>query len=302
MENNEYCKEDKQLEMPEYVTLEQKYNCKECKLNKRYNKGTFAKCMGNPATRSDCIKRSKIFLLLFNIVTGIIIAVAYIWIYSKQKDLLLSLAYTIIFMVGMDIISSLIEFAVDKIFEKFEKFRENSYKKKVENLKMLRRQQEEEEHNQQEKEKKKYEEIDEAKKLFFRLEKEYFDNLEDAISKSQIDKENKKNFFKKYQNFLKSIKDLLEQVNTKNYYVSEVKILFQVHLPKLMEYIDVYVDAIETDKESKSQREELAKLLEAFTEKAIWTKDNLNKAQAENLVYKMQALREVVHVKEVNEQ
>ena len=292
----------KEIKMPKYVTLYEKYKCYDCKLNRyHFINNTSAKCEGSPSKRTECIKRTKPFSIIYNIVTGIIIAVAFILIYSRLKDLLLSLAYIVIFMVGMDIFSNLIGFAIDKIFEKIEKSRRKSYEQKIENLKAMERQKEEEEQRQQEKENEKYKEIDEAKEFFFRLSNEDFENLKKAINKSQIDKENKKDFLNKYKNLLKSMENLLEHVNSKNFHLSEIKVLFQIHLPKLEEYIETYIEAIETNKESESQREELSKLLEAFTDRIIWIKENLKKAEAENLVHKMQALREVVHVKEQEE-
>ena len=292
----------KEIKMPKYVTLYEKYKCYDCKLNRyHFINNTSAKCEGSPSKRTECIKRTKPFSIIYNIVTGIIIAVAFILIYSRLKDLLLSLAYIVIFMVGMDIFSNLIGFAIDKIFEKIEKSRRKSYEQKIENLKAMERQKEEEEQRQQEKENEKYKEINEAKEFFFRLSNEDFENLKKAINKSQIDKENKKDFLNKYKNLLKSMENLLEHVNAKNFHLSEIKVLFQIHLPKLEEYIETYIEAIETNKESESQREELSKLLEAFTDRIIWIKENLKKAEAENLVHKMQALREVVHVKEQEE-
>ena len=292
----------KEIKMPKYVTLYEKYKCYDCKLNRyHFINNTSAKCEGSPSKRTECIKRTKPFSIIYNIVTGIIIAVAFILIYSRLKDLLLSLAYIVIFMVGMDIFSNLIGFAIDKIFEKIEKSRRKSYEQKIENLKAMERQKEEEEQRQQEKENEKYKEINEAKEFFFRLSNEDFENLKKAINKSQIDKENKKDFLNKYKNLLKSMENLLEHVNSKNFHLSEIKVLFQIHLPKLEEYIETYIEAIETNKESESQREELSKLLEAFTDRIIWIKENLKKAEAENLVHKMQALREVVHVKEQEE-
>ena len=292
----------KEIKMPKYVTLYEKYKCYDCKLNCcRFINNTSAKCEGSPSKRTECIKRTKPFSIIYNIVTGIIIAVAFILIYSRLKDLLLSLAYIVIFMVGMDIFSNLIGFAIDKIFEKIEKSRRKSYEQKIENLKAMERQKEEEEQRQQEKENEKYKEINEAKEFFFRLSNEDFENLKKAINKSQIDKENKKDFLNKYKNLLKSMENLLEHVNSKNFHLSEIKVLFQIHLPKLEEYIETYIEAIETNKESESQREELSKLLEAFTDRIIWIKENLKKAEAENLVHKMQALREVIHVKEQEE-
>lgn len=292
----------KEIKMPKYVTLYEKYKCYDCKLNRyHFINNTSAKCEGSPSKRTECIKRTKPFSIIYNIVTGIIIAVAFILIYSRLKDLLLSLAYIVIFMVGMDIFSNMIGFAIDKIFEKIEKSRRKSYEQKIENLKAMERQKEEEEQRQQEKENEKYKEINEAKEFFFRLSNEDFEDLKKAINKSQIDKENKKDFLNKYKNLLKSMENLLEHVNAKNFHLSEIKVLFQIHLPKLEEYIETYIEAIETNKESESQREELSKLLEAFTDRIIWIKENLKKAEAENLVHKMQALREVVHVKEQEE-
>ena len=107
----------KEIKMPKYVTLYEKYKCYDCKLNRcRFINNTSAKCEGSPSKRTECIKRTKPFSIIYNIVTGIIIAVAFILIYSRLKDLLLSLAYIVIFMVGMDIFSNLIGFAIDKIF------------------------------------------------------------------------------------------------------------------------------------------------------------------------------------------
>lgn len=213
-------------------------------------------------------------------------------------------------MVGMDIFSNLMGFAIDKIFEKIEKSRRKNYDKKVENLKVIEKQKQEEEQRQQEKENEKYKDIKEAKELFFRLSNEDFKNLKNAVVKSTIvnknlknavDKEKKKALLVEYKNFIKSMEELLVHVNSKNFHLSEIRVLFQFHLPKLEEYIETYTETVETNKEREEQREELVKLLKAFTKRNIWIKENLNKAEAENLVYKMQALREVVHVKESEE-
>lgn len=302
MKNNED-KSYKKIEMPKYVTLFEKYKCYECKLWHR-------SCEGYPEKMTDCVKWTKPFSWFYNLVTGLIIILVFFLTFTKLKDLLLSLAYIVIFMVGMDIFSNLMGFAIDKIFEKIEKSRRKNYDKKVENLKVIEKQKQEEEQRQQEKENEKYKDIKEAKELFFRLSNEDFKNLKNAVVKSTIvnknlknavDKEKKKALLVEYKNFIKSMEELLVHVNSKNFHLSEIRVLFQFHLPKLEEYIETYTETVETNKEREEQREELVKLLKAFTKRNIWIKENLNKAEAENLVYKMQALREVVHVKESEE-
>lgn len=296
--------EDKEITIPEFVCLKDKYKCFECKLNK-YNvsykkrlQRLFATCSGKPSRRTQCKKRCWFFADLFSIVTAIIVVIAFFCIYSHFQKLLISIAWTIIFAIGMDIICCLIEFGLDKAFESLEKLRKSNYEKKVENLEAIKRQKMKEEERQQEKEKELYKGINEAKEMFESLSNEYFDRLKNITSKSKLDDVNvkKKKLLRSYKDFLKNVEDLLEHVNLNNFYLSEVKVLFQIHLPKLIEYISIYIEAVETGKEIESQVEELTKLLETFTEKVAWIKENLNNSEAENLIYKMQALREVINV------
>ena len=52
----------KEIKMPKYVTLYEKYKCYDCKLNRyHFINNTSAKCEGSPSKRTECIKRTKPF-------------------------------------------------------------------------------------------------------------------------------------------------------------------------------------------------------------------------------------------------
>ena len=98
--------QEKEITIPEFVCLKDKYKCFECKLNK-YNvsykkrlQRLFATCSGKPSRRTQCKKRFWFFTDLFSIVTAIIVVIAFFCIYSHFQKLLISIAWTIIFAIG----------------------------------------------------------------------------------------------------------------------------------------------------------------------------------------------------------
>lgn len=58
--------------------------------------------------------------------------------------------------------------------------------------------------------------------------------------------------------------------------------------------ITIYAQKVENETETKEQIDQLNKLLESFNTKSVQIRENLDKSDAESLVYKMQALREVI--------
>lgn len=290
-----------EISMPPYVELKEKYKCDKCKYNKknaeyRYKfpealKYIFADCKANPHKRTECKKRCSLISTLFSILTAAILILAYLVIFSHTNSWLSALPWTIIFGVALDIVCYLIELGVDKIFENIEKMRRNNYDKKVENIEAINRQKRQEARKQKEKEELVYKDINEANSLFSELSKTY-----------KTAKKRKKNSFPElneelmssFEEFIKSLESLLSHINLDNFYYSDIKIFFQIHLPKLKEYIMIYLTNVEDGKETEQQIKELIKLLERFNTKAIQLRENLINSNAESLVYKMQALGDVV--------
>lgn len=298
-------KESKSMKIPDYVCLKEKYKCDKCifneeKRNKRHLyrfphnlKYMFSNCNGEPNRRTQCKKRCWFFSDLFSLITAAVIVVVLIALFSHLKSLMLAIAYTIIFAVGLDIVCCIIEYVVDKIFEGIEKMRRKNYDKKVENIEAVNREKEREIERQKEKEKELYKDIDEAKKLFSSLSKDYLNKIK-KNDKSGRFPELKKEVYKKYKELLENISSLLKIITLENFYLSEVRTLFQVYIPKLCEHITSYAQKVEKETETEEQIEQLAKLLESFNAKIIQVRENLNSSDSESLVYKMQALREVV--------
>ena len=291
---------EQKLCIPDYISLREKYKCDKCSLNKRNVisnkrlKYLFSTCDGEPCKRTQCKKRSWFFSDLFSLLTAAIVVIAFICIFSHFQDLLLALAWTIIFVIGMDSICCLFEYVVDNTFENIEKLRRKNYDKKVAEIEALNQEKIKEAEKKKEKEAEVYKDINAAKYLVSSLSNEYFDRLKEVFYKSKMLKEKKQAVLKVYKELLENIESLLEYINLENFYFSEIKVFFQVHLPKLMEYIIIYIESVENDKETEEQLEELRKLLESFNTRVIDIKENLKNSDVEDLIYKMQALRKVV--------
>ena len=302
---------EQKLYIPDYISLKEKYKCDTCKLNEKnvqYHHGflqslkyIFFTCNGEPCRRTQCKKRCWLFSDLFCLGTTAIIVIAFFCIFFHFQDLMLSLAWTIIFAIVMDLICCFIEYVVDKFFENIERLRRKRYDKKVADIEAINQEKMREAEKMKEKEAEIYKDINAAKELFSSLSNEYFDRLKEATDKSKMTKAYKKSILNLYKELLKNIQSLLKHINLENFYFTEVKVFFQIHLPKLIECIIIYIESVEDEKETTEQIDELIKLLESFNNKAIWIQENLNNSDAENLIYKMQALREVVsnaHYKE----
>lgn len=293
----------KEIKMPDYVCLKEKYKCEKCifnNKNKQYKhafphniKYIFFNCKANPMKRTDCKKRCWLISNLFSLSTAAIVVIAFIAIFLHVQSLMLSVAYIIPVVVILDIICCIIEYLVDKTFEGIEKLRKYNYDKKVENIEAVNREIEKEKQRQKEKEKELYKDIENAKKLFDDLSSQYLSNMKD-ISKSENFPELKKEAYKRYKELLKNVNCLLKKITLENFYFSEVKTFFQVYLPNLCENITIYTKKIENQNETENQIEQLNKLIESFNTKVTQIKENLDKSDAESLVYKMQALREVI--------
>lgn len=297
---------DQEMKVPDYVLLEEKYKCKNCKWNKWNSRYAYSfpytlvrdfMCDGNPQKRTECTKRCWLFADLFSLITAAIIVIAFFVIYAHTQEVLLSLAYTIIFGVAMDIVCYSIERGVDKLFESIEKSRKKKYDKKIENLKAINQAKLEEAERQKEKEEDTYKDINAARLLFINLSKEYSFikmKMEQKSDKPVKFPELKEELCNKYNEFLENTYSLLELITLDNFYFSEIKVLFQIHLPKLKEYITLYLESVEDDKETDSQIEELTKLFESVSIRIMQIEKNLKDSDSESLVHKMQALREVV--------
>ena len=193
----------------------------------------------------------------------------------------------------MDAICSVIEWGVDKIFENWEILRKKRYDQKIEDMEAINEQKKQEEEREKERQKELYKDIDEAKLLYSEFLKDK-DKLKKLLNNAERFLEQKGELYSTYKEFLSNMKTLLDQVNLNNFYYSEIRTLFQFHLPELKVNIKLYIETVKKNKETEMQIKEMIKLLSSFNSRIVSIQDNLNNSDAENLVYKMQALREVI--------
>ncbi len=297
--------DSKKISFPEYVTLRQKYGCDNCKYNKENApyfisnfreriKKLFATCKGNPCKRTECKKRCWLFSDLFSLATAAVIIIAFLFIFYLVNNLILTLAFLFIVIVVMDIICCGIESIVDKIFESVEKLRRRKYDQKIADMEAINKQKVREEQRQKEEEEAIYKDINEAKDIYLCLSSKYKNKMKQVCYKSKRFPELKEQLYATYKQFLNDSETLLSKITLDNFYYSEIKVLFQFHIPELINNIRLYIKTAEEKNETQPQIEELIKLLESFNMHINKICDNLINSESENLVYKMQALREVI--------
>lgn len=286
------------IDFPKYVTLRQKYGCDNCKYNKdnapysyyRYSlrsriKKLFATCNGEPCKRTECKKRCWLFSDLFSLVTAAVIIIVFFFIFYLLNNILLTLAAIAIVIVVMDIICCGIEFLVDKIFESAEKLRKRKYDQKIADMKAMDEQRLKEEQKQKDEEDSVYKQINEAKNIYTDLSNKYKKMKQVCCNKEMYDT---------YKQFLDDLETLLNKITLDNFYYSEIKILFQFYMPELVNNIKLYIETAKKAKETESQTRELIKLFECFSIQIKQICNNLSNSESEELVYKMQALRETM--------
>lgn len=295
-----------ETKIPNYVCLCEKYGCDKCicnSINKKkqyeycfpYNlKYKLSNCKGNPCKRTQCKKRSLPVSAVFNLITAAIIIIAFKAILAQVQILALALAYTVAFLIGLDVVCCIIEYVVDKFWEYAEILRRRKYDKKVENLEAINRQKEMEEERQKERENQLYKDIDEANQIFAELSNEYLKKLRVKSNQEDGFIDLKYEIYKKYKELLKNIEALLKRLTVKNIQLSEVKTLFKVYIPNLCDNVNLYEQKIKGESETKEQIYQLIRLLETFNTKVNQIKENLNNLDSESLEYKMQELREKV--------
>lgn len=299
--------DSKNISFPDYVTLRQKYGCDNCKYNKdnapysyyRYSlrsriKKLFATCNGEPCKRTECKKRCWLVSDLFSLVTAAVIIIAFLFIFHLLNNLLLTLAILFIVIIVMDIICYGIESIVDKIFEGVEKLRRRNYDQKIADMEAINEQKVREEQRQKEEEEAVYKDINEAKNIYTDLSSKYKDKMKQVCRKSKRFPELKEQLYATYRQFLNNSETLLSKITLDNFYYSEIKVLFQFHIPELINNIKLYIKTAEEENETETQIKELIKLLESFIMQINQICNNLNNSESENLVYKMQALREII--------
>lgn len=299
--------DSKNISFPDYVTLRQKYGCDNCKYNKdnapysyyRYSlrsriKKLFATCNGEPCKRTECKKRCWLVSDLFSLVTAAVIIIAFLFIFHLLNNLLLTLAILFIVIIVMDIICYGIESIVDKIFEGVEKLRRRNYDQKIADMEAINEQKVREEQRQKEEEEAVYKDINEAKNIYTDLSSKYKDKMKQVCRKSKRFPELKEQLYATYKQFLNDSETLLSKITLDNFYYSEIKVLFQFHIPELINNIKLYIKTVEEENETETQIKELIKLLESFTMQINQICNNLSNSESENLVYKMQALREII--------
>lgn len=291
-----------ELNIPDFVTLSEKYKCNECKHCKYTETGSLRyipprtyTCEGEPTKRTQCNKRCWIFRWLFIIVTTIIIGIFSFDVFYHFQNLLLSFSYTIIFMVVMDIICCIIEYMTDKIFEDIEKHRRKKYDEKIANLQAINKIKKEETQKKEKQEQENEKALKKAKILYKEFSGEIKEKIKIYSKGTKEFPELKREFYIKYKEFLKNMENLLEEVTVENYDFSEIRILFQHRLPRMCEYIQIYIENVEEEEsESEIQIKEFIKLFETFSAEMIRVSKNLKISDAEKFMYKVRALREVV--------
>lgn len=295
-----------EMKMLDYVCLGERYSCDKCIFNSKnkknqyeycfpYNlKYKFSNCNGNPCKRTQCKKRNWPFSTLLNLITAVIIVIAFIAILAQVQILALALAYTIAFSIGLDIVCCIIEYSVDKAWECAEKLRRRNYDKKVEKIEAINREKEMEKERKKERDNQLYKDIDEAKQVFSELSNKYLKKLRVKSDKEDGFIDLKYEVYKKYRELLKNIEAMLKRITVKDIQLSEVRTLFKIYIPNLCENINLYEQEVKGGNETKEQIQQLIRLLESFNIKVNQIKENLNNSDSESLVYKMQALRGVI--------
>lgn len=276
-----------ELEIPNFLPIEDKLKCKTCfNENCEYSVGRFL-CSGHPNSKYDCEKFLRIISISKMIFEIILFSLVTVFSFINFKGFwltLLTIVLTFIFLLASDILSDKL---IKYICIRSEEQRKHNYSIKVEKLK---------EENEAIKRVKDgiTEEIKEFLDTSKFLSNELHATFESIKDKLNIDLKIEKRVVDKFQEVLKELEILNGKLSKHNFESTYISTLYELHLPKLLEYSKQFLSYRNSNTLTQKQIAEFSNLLEVFKVKISDHTKYLQNRIEDDFVIKMKALNEDV--------
>lgn len=269
-----------ELSIPDFVSIEEKLDCNNC-----YNRSSCRKHY--IGSRYDCrkfIKKLSIVKLLLEIILFSTVTVLSLIFFSNIWTTILRILFTFTFLLTSDILSDkLIEF----LCLRSERIRREKYDLKVQKLK-----------KENEDIKRAKAGITEEVQKFLDFSVYLFSELDSTFIsiKDKINMEEKEGerVIVKFQATLKELEILNSKLSENTFESSYISTLYEIHLPKLLEYSKKFLSFLNSDILTQKQTIEFAKLLEVFRVKISNHTEYLENKIEDDFIVKMKALNQDV--------
>lgn len=268
-----------EFQIPDFITLEDKFNCKDCPLKE--------KCNSTLNSRYDCYKFLRTVSTIKLILEVSVFITFTILSLINFNGFWLTLLYIFI-VFSILLISDII---TDKMLENIcissEQLRKVEYENTVQKIKeeneSIRRINEGITQEVQDF-------FDQSKKLFLELSKS-FDSIKNMLNAESTDEQR---VITKFQETLKELEILNSKLSKDNFKSSYITTLYELHLPKLLEYSKQFISNLNSKMLTQKQIVEFGNLLEVFKVKISNHSEYLKNKIEDDFIIKMKALNEDV--------
>lgn len=278
-----------ELQIPEFEHLSTRLGCIYCSYpceHARLSRSS-AKYSRNLLYRFDCertLKRISIVKLLYEILVFCLVTILNLINFSKLWISLLIVFFTFIFLLLFDLCT---EHIIHSFFIYYEKRKRKKYDIKVKQL------QEKNETLLRAKAgitKEVQEFLDSSKVLYQKLSL-LFENIQSELVSTE---KNEQRVILKMQQVLKELEILNGKLSKDNFESSYITTLYEIHLPKLLEYSLLFSEHLSSGTLTSKQIVEFSNLLEVFKVKISKHTEYLQQKIEDDFLIKMKALNEDV--------
>lgn len=265
-----------ELKIPDFVTVESRLKCSNCQ-----------HCCGRLTSKYDCRKFLTVIStikIIFEILLFSAITVFSCIYFSNFWRTILTIAFTFTFLLTSDILSDKL---INFLCVNSEKNRRKKYDMKVQKLK------EENEAIRRARagvteEVKKF--LDYSNSLFNELTAT-FDSIKSDLN---MDSKEEKRVVTKFQDTLKELEILNSKLLDNNFESTYLSTLYEIHLPKLLEYSNQFLLYLKSNILTSKQIVEFSNLLEVFRVKISTHTEHFQKKVEDDFIIKMKALNDDV--------
>lgn len=277
-----------ELQIPEFEHLSLRLGCKDCNYDCKH--AEFAQEHGYTPYlkyRFGCertLKRISAVKWIYEILVFASVTVLNVVYASNFGIMLLGAFCTFIFLLLFDLWT---EHIIDDLFIYYESKKIEKYNAKVKQL------QEENQAIQRAKagiteEVQKF--LDNSKVLYEKLSV-FFETIQNSLDSNE---KNEQRVVVKFQEVLKELEILNSKLSKDNFESSYITTLYEVHLPKLLEYSSLFVENFSAGTLTSKQIVEFSNLLEVFRVKISTHTEYLQQKTEDDFIIKMKALNEDV--------
>lgn len=277
-------KDLEKLEIPEFTPLSCILDCDNCSMNESCKYYDYKE---NLSSKYDCIKLHRKHENILFIIELIIFSVFSVFSLNSYEGFGMSLLVLVITFICIIAIDCIANYFLHRYFLKSELKRKQAYADEVEKIKAEN------------------ESIRKAKLGITQELEDFlshssllldsFSRILNELNESEklISKEGKR-FLTKLQAVISELEKLNSKISKDNFEITYINTLYNLHLPKLLEYLQKFLELLNSNSLTEQQVIEFANLLEVFRTKLAGHATYMEQQVGDDFLIKVQALNKTV--------